>query len=292
MLAVLGGCLHEPSCPCLAWMPAPLATAACASAIAGLHPRLAPDPLPPLPVPAPSVLVRIHVLPRVSGALGRAIAAPHAPPRTTGSLGLWTRPTPSLRGPAGALPGGMKKAKQLGYAPLPGALRSTSPLERAPSGVLGRRGVSPGGDASLRRPASKAPAKVVAPGQVRQGRRGWGESLGGHTDAPPAVSGELQSILRPTAMLPLRPRCAAHPHARACSLTTLTDSNPPPPPPPLPAPLPQPVQPGRSRERFISLPDEFQGEQQQPGQVPETTPTIFEVPRPLLLRGAGASVGG
>lgn len=38
----------------------------------------------------------------------------------------------------------------------------------------------------------------------------------------------------------------------------------------------QPVQPGRSRDRFVSLPDEFQGEQQ-PGQLPETTPTIFEV---------------
>lgn len=43
-----------------------------------------------------------------------------------------------------------------------------------------------------------------------------------------------------------------------------------------PNPLPQPVQPGRSRDRFVSLPDEFQGDQQ-PGQVPEATPTIFEV---------------
>lgn len=63
----------------------------------------------------------------------------------------------------------MKKAKQLGYAPLPGNhLRSTSPgMERAPSGgVLGRRGVSPAGEAGLRRPVGKAPAKVVAPGQV------------------------------------------------------------------------------------------------------------------------------
>lgn len=63
----------------------------------------------------------------------------------------------------------MKKAKQLGYAPLPGSLRSTSPLERAPSGVLGRRGTAqpPAGEPAQRRPAVKAPAKSVAPGQVR-----------------------------------------------------------------------------------------------------------------------------
>ncbi len=69
----------------------------------------------------------------------------------------------------------MKKAKQLGYAPLPSNnLRSTSPLpgamERLPSGgvVLGRRGVSPGGEAAMRRPAVKpSGGKVVAPGQVR-----------------------------------------------------------------------------------------------------------------------------
>lgn len=60
------------------------------------------------------------------------------------------------------------KAKQLGYAPLPSNLRSTSPMERPPQGVLGRRGVSPGGEGALRRPVSKAPAKVVAPGQVRR----------------------------------------------------------------------------------------------------------------------------
>lgn len=73
----------------------------------------------------------------------------------------------------------MKKAKQLGYAPLPGNnLRSTSPLERAPSGgagLLGRRYVSPG-ETNMRRPTGKAPGKVVAPGQVRGG--GW-RRLGG-----------------------------------------------------------------------------------------------------------------
>ncbi|KAL4430906.1 hypothetical protein ABPG75_006162 [Micractinium tetrahymenae] len=110
----------------------------------------------------------------------------------------------------------MKKAKQLGYAPLPGNnLRSTSPLtgamERLPSGggVLGRRGVSPGGEAALRRPAGKpSGVKVVAPGQ--------------------------------------------------------------------------PAPPGRSRDRFISLPDEMQGEQQLGP--PEVSPTIFE---DLLEDGAG-----
>jgi uncharacterized Rmd1/YagE family protein len=106
----------------------------------------------------------------------------------------------------------MKKAKQLGYAPLPGTMRSTSPLERAPSGVLGRRAsTQPASEPAQRRPATKAPAKSVAPGQ--------------------------------------------------------------------------PVQPGRSRDRFVSLPDEFQGEQQQ-GQLPEATPTIFEdLPEEAGTRG-------
>ena len=61
----------------------------------------------------------------------------------------------------------MKKAKQLGYAPLPNALRSTSPLDRVPSGAL-RRGASPAEAMAQRRPAPKTSVKVVAPGQVRR----------------------------------------------------------------------------------------------------------------------------
>ncbi|PSC74837.1 Sporulation RMD1 [Micractinium conductrix] len=102
----------------------------------------------------------------------------------------------------------MKKAKQLGYAPLPNALRSTSPLDRVPSGAL-RRGASPAEAMAQRRPAPKTSVKVVAPGQP----------------APPA----------------------------------------------------------RSRDRFVSLPDELQGEQPQ-GLLPDVTPTIFE---DLLEDGAG-----
>ncbi|KAL4859482.1 Sporulation protein RMD8 [Chlorella vulgaris] len=100
----------------------------------------------------------------------------------------------------------MKKAKQMGYAPLPANMRSTSPSLGPPPGVAGmlsRRGASPAGvePAAPRRPAPKpSTTKVVAPGQ--------------------------------------------------------------------------PAPPGRSRDRFISLPDELQGDGQMV--VPELSPTIFE----------------
>lgn len=143
----------------------------------------------------------------------------------------------------------MKKAKQHGYAPLPSNLRSTSPSLGPPpgvAGVLARRGVSPAGEAAARRlGVSKATKVVVAPGQV----------------------GTARTSLRRSVPAPTSP-----PHAHS-TVPALCIS---------PPPLPQPAPPGRSRDRFISLPDELQGEEQQA--VEEAPPTIFE---DLLEEGTG-----
>ena len=135
----------------------------------------------------------------------------------------------------------MKKAKQLGYAPLPNGLRSTSPMERASSaGPLTRR--PGGGDAAQRRPANKSSFKGVAPGQVsRTGGRG----------TLAAASAVMHACMQSRARR--KSSIAAGPP----SLTRR---------PPRPPAL-QPAPPARSRDRFISLPDELQGEQQL-GQMP------------------------
>lgn len=55
---------------------------------------------------------------------------------------------------------------------------------------------------------------------------------------------------------------------------------------PLPCCL-QPAPPARSRDRFVSLPDELQGEQPQ-GLLPDVTPTIFEARWQGCCVGAGS----